>query len=69
MKKTIEIIVSPHGTTRIEAHGFVGGSCKEATLPAVRALIGSRATMEVDKVEMHSTSPIRVSVDVTENNG
>lgn len=29
--KTIEIIVSPNGDTRVETKGFVGGQCREAS--------------------------------------
>lgn len=29
--KTIEIIVSPKGETRVETKGFAGGECREAS--------------------------------------
>ena len=29
--KTITILISPSGDTKIEAHGFVGGECRLAT--------------------------------------
>ena len=29
--KTITILISPNGDTKIEAHGFVGGECRLAT--------------------------------------
>ena len=29
--KTIEIIVSPEGETRVETKGFAGGECREAS--------------------------------------
>jgi hypothetical protein len=29
--KTIEITVDPRGRTKVETHGFTGGSCREAT--------------------------------------
>ena len=29
--KTIEIIVSPKGETRVETNGFAGGECREAS--------------------------------------
>ena len=29
--KTIQIIVAPDGSSRIETHGFTGGACREAT--------------------------------------
>ena len=31
MSKTIEVIVSPTGETKIETKGFVGSSCKDAS--------------------------------------
>lgn len=31
MTKTIEIIVAPDGTTRVETKGFSGGECREAS--------------------------------------
>ena len=31
MSKTIEIIVSPKGETKLETKGFSGGSCQEAS--------------------------------------
>jgi len=36
--KTIEITVSPAGTTSIKTSGFQGGSCKAATRDLERAL-------------------------------
>jgi hypothetical protein len=36
--KTIEIIVSPDGQTRVEAKGFVGAECREASRLIERAL-------------------------------
>ena len=30
-KKTVEIILGPTGTVKVEANGFKGGSCEEAT--------------------------------------
>ncbi|MDA1277533.1 MAG: DUF2997 domain-containing protein [Verrucomicrobia bacterium] len=38
MKRTIEIIVSPAGEIHIEAVGFIGTSCKEATQALEEAL-------------------------------
>jgi hypothetical protein len=32
MKRVIEIIVSPNGESRIETKGFVGSSCRDASL-------------------------------------
>jgi hypothetical protein len=36
--KTIEITVSPEGTTSIKTSGFTGGSCRDATRDLERAL-------------------------------
>jgi hypothetical protein len=36
--KTIEITVSPEGTTSIKTAGFTGSSCKDATRELERAL-------------------------------
>lgn len=38
MSKTIEIIVSPTGETRLETKGFSGGECKEASKLVEEAL-------------------------------
>jgi len=29
--KTIEITVSPDGSSKIETHGFIGGECRDAS--------------------------------------
>ena len=36
--KTIEITVSPEGTTSIKTSGFTGGSCRDASRDLERAL-------------------------------
>lgn len=36
--KTIEITISPEGTTSIKTSGFTGGSCRDATRDLERAL-------------------------------
>lgn len=38
MSKTIQIIVSPQGETKIETSGFSGSSCQDATRELERAL-------------------------------
>lgn len=38
MSKTIQIIVSPAGETKIETSGFTGSSCQDATRELERAL-------------------------------
>jgi len=42
MSKTIEIIVSPKGETRVETRGFAGGECREAS-KFVEEALGKRA--------------------------
>jgi hypothetical protein len=48
MKRTIEITVSPTGELRIEAVGFTGSGCKEATKALEEAL---------GKLELFQTKP------------
>ena len=36
--KTIEILVSPKGETKVETKGFTGGSCREASKLIEQAL-------------------------------
>jgi hypothetical protein len=44
--KTIEITVSPEGTTSIKTAGFTGSSCKDATRELERALgVSGRETL------------------------
>jgi hypothetical protein len=44
--KTIEITVSPEGTTSIKTTGFTGGSCRDATRDLERALgVAGRETL------------------------
>ena len=42
MSKTIEIIVSPKGETRLETMGFQGAECQEAS-KFLEAALGQRA--------------------------
>jgi len=47
--KTIEIIVSPDGKTRVETKGFSGGECRQASQFVEQALgqqIGEQMTPE-----------------------
>ena len=37
-QRTIEVIVSPDGQTTVQARGFAGGSCRDATRQLRRAL-------------------------------
>ena len=51
MKRTIEIVVSPTGEIRIEAVGFSGSGCKEAT-KALEEALGTRERFQ-PKPEYH----------------
>ncbi len=51
MSKTIEIIVSAKGETRVETKGFVGGECRQASEFIEKAL-GQR-TRETLTSEFH----------------
>ena len=42
MNKTIEIIISPAGETRLETKGFTGAACREAS-SFLEAALGNRA--------------------------
>jgi hypothetical protein len=52
--KTIEIIIAPNGQTKVEAKGFVGAECREASRLIEQAL-GQR-TDEVLKPEFHQST-------------
>ena len=49
--KTIEIIVSPDGQTRLETRGFAGPACREASRFLEKAL--GQATAEQVTAEFH----------------
>lgn len=52
--KTIEILVLPDGTTRVETSGFSGASCQEASRFLERAL--GRTTADVRTAEFHQAA-------------
>jgi hypothetical protein len=55
--KTIEIIVSPQGETRLETRGFAGAECREAGAFLEQALgqrMGERLTGEFHQTATHS---------------
>ena len=52
MNKTIEIIVSPDGQSRVETKGFVGSDCRVASKFIERAL--GKQTGEQLTAEFHS---------------
>jgi hypothetical protein len=51
MSRTIEIIISPRGETRIETKGFAGSECREASRFLESAL--GKATTETLTAEFH----------------
>ena len=53
--KTIEIIVSPSGETKVETRGFTGGECREASRFIEQAL-GQR-TAEQLTAEFYQVQP------------
>jgi len=59
--KTIEIIVSPKGDSRVETTGFVGDSCREASKFIENAL--GKVGVEKLKPEFHQTSSTENSVE------
>ena len=53
--KTIEIVVSPEGKSRVETRGFAGSNCREASR-FIEAALGSRVS-ETMTAEFHQTQP------------
>ena len=54
MNKTIEIIVTPNGQTRVETKGFTGSECRQASQFIERAL--GQQVDELLKAEFHQTA-------------
>lgn len=52
--RTIELIISPEGQTRLETRGFEGASCRDASLFIEKAL-GGRLS-ERPTAEMHQAA-------------
>ena len=55
MMKTIEVIISPTGETKIETRGFVGSSCQQASQFLEQAL-GIKVS-EMPTAEFYQTQP------------
>ena len=53
MSKTIEIIISPSGESRVETKGFAGSACRDASRFFESAL--GKATSESLTAEFHDT--------------
>lgn len=54
--KTIEIVVSPNGETKVETKGFTGGSCREASRLIEQAL-GEKSAEQMT-AEFHLQQPV-----------
>lgn len=50
--RRIEIIIDQEGETKVEAHGYKGGKCMQATAPLTKALIGT-PTAHIKKPEFY----------------
>jgi len=53
----IEIIVSPSGETRVETHGYIGSTCREASAfleQALGAVTGEQLTAEFHQTQTQS---------------
>lgn len=59
--KTIEIVVSPKGESRVETKGFIGNSCREAS-KFIESALGKR-TGETLKPEFHVQASSENSVE------
>jgi hypothetical protein len=57
--RTIEVIVSPQGQTRLETKGFAGASCKDASRFIENAL--GRKVSEQATAEMHMAAGERTA--------
>ena len=53
--KTIEVIISPQGETKIETKGFAGSSCQQASQFLEQALGGK--VSEMPTAEFYQTQP------------
>ena len=60
MTKTIEVIISPTGETKIETRGFLGSSCQQASQFLEQAL-GTKVS-EMPTTEFYQTQPQRQTI-------
>ena len=60
MNRTIEIIVSPQGETKLETKGFAGGSCREASRRLEQALGKAASEQLTPEFYAQATSPQQV---------
>jgi len=56
LKKTIEIVISPTGETKVETKGFSGGECRDAS-KFVEVALGQK-TGEQTTGEFYQAQPI-----------
>lgn len=61
--KTIEILVSPTGRTRVETRGFTGAACQEASRFLEQAL-GTRTSEQLTSA--YYAQPVPHTVSLTE---
>ena len=60
MSKTIEIIISPTGQSRVETKGFTGAECREASRFIEQAI--GQQTNEILKAEFHQAAAAQQQV-------
>ena len=60
MSKTIEIIVSPTGQSRVETKGFTGTECRDASRFIEQAI--GQQTNEILKAEFHQAAAAQQQV-------
>ena len=63
MSKTIEIIVSPTGETRLETKGFAGEECREASKFVEQALGSRQAETTTADFYAADDAKTRLSID------
>lgn len=56
--RSMTVIVDGMGQTTVEAHGYVGGKCKQATAPLTGALIGGSADESKVKPEFYQADNV-----------
>ena len=60
MSKTIEIIISPTGQSRVETKGFTGAECRDASRFIEQAI--GQQTNEILKAEFHQAATAQQQV-------
>ena len=60
MSKTIEIIISPTGQSRVETKGFAGSECRDASRFIEQAI--GQQTNEILKAEFHQAAAAQQQV-------